>query len=165
MAEPTETYPPDNRASKVTSPGKQYVLATGARAVDRLRLLDQVFGPASRRLLITAGLASARCVIEMGCGTGLMALWMAGQVGGRGSVWAVDNSEAQVDVAAENARATGLQNISFHVAGAEDTGLQRGYFDLVYSRCLMCHLTSPGAALKEMSDVLRPRGYVGVRGL
>lgn len=155
---PSEKYSPDDRAREVASHSKEYVLATGARAADRLRLLDQIFGPASRRVLITAGLVSARCVVEMGCGTGLMALWMAGQVGVRGSVWAVDNSKAQLEVGAENARATGLQNISFHAARADDTRLQRGYFDLVYSRFLMCHLTNPAAVLREMSDVLRPGG-------
>ena len=107
---------------------------------------------------MTAGLASARCIVEMGCGTGLMALWMAEQIGTRGSVWAVDNSEAQLDVAEKNAQVMGLQNISFHAAGADDTRLPRGYFDLVYSRFLMCHLPNPVAALKEMSDVLSPGG-------
>lgn len=107
---------------------------------------------------MTAGLDSARFVVEMGCGTGLMALWVAEQVGVRGSVWAVDNSEAQLEVVAKNARATGLQNISLHAAGPDDTQLQRGCFDLVYSRFLMCHLTNPIAALKKMSEVLRPGG-------
>ena len=155
-----EKYLANNRTTWVTSRSKEYVLATGAKAVDRLHLLDQIFGPASRQLLIRAGLPGARRVAEIGCGTGLMALWIAGQLGPEGVLSAVDSSEAQLEVAAANARAVGSQNVSFHAATAEDTRLPRGSFDLVYSRFLMCHLTNPLVALKEMSEVLRPGGVL-----
>lgn len=156
----TEKYFANERTTGVTSRSKEYVLATGAKAVDRLHLLDQIFGPASRQLLIRAGLPSTRRVAELGCGTGLMALWIAGQLGAEGALSAVDSSEAQLEVADANARAAGLQNVSFHAATAEDTRLARGSFDLVYSRFLMCHLTNPLVALKEMSEVLRPGGVL-----
>lgn len=156
----TEKNFANNRTTGGASRSKKYVLATGAKAVDRLHLLDQIFGPASRQLLIRAGLPSTRSVAEIGCGTGLMAQWIAGQLGPEGVLSAVDSSEAQLEVAAANARAVGLQNVSFHAAPAEDTRLPRGSFDLVYSRFLMCHLTNPLVALQEMSDVLRPGGVL-----
>jgi len=130
----TERYFANDKTAGVASHDKEYLLATGAKVVNRLRLLDQIFGPASRQLLIRAGLPSTRRVVEIGCGTGLMALWMAGQLGPEGALSAVDSSEAQLEVAAENAKAAGLQNVSFHASAAEHTRLPRGSLDLVYSR-------------------------------
>jgi predicted O-methyltransferase YrrM len=150
----TDTYSSNSSASK------EYVLATGPKAVHRLHLLDRIFGPESRRLLTNVGLSSARRVAEIGCGTGLMTMWIAELVGIEGSVSAVDNNEHQIAVASENARAAGLQNVFFHKAPADDTRLPHGSFDLVYSRFLMCHLTDPLAALKEMWSLLKPGGIL-----
>jgi 2-polyprenyl-3-methyl-5-hydroxy-6-metoxy-1,4-benzoquinol methylase len=155
-----ETCSRNDEARETTSRSKDYVLATGARAVDRLYLLDQIFGPASRQLLGNLGLSSARRVAEIGCGTGLMTKWIAERVGTRGSVSAVDNSEQQITVASENAQAAGLQNIVFHTAPADDTRMPHGSFDLVYSRFLMCHLTNPPAALREMWSLLKAGGIL-----
>jgi SAM-dependent methyltransferase len=156
----TETCSRNDEARETTSRSKDYVLATGASAVDRLYLLDQIFGPASRQLLTNLGLSSARRVAEIGCGTGLMTKWIAERVGTRGSVSAVDNSEQQITVASENAQAAGLQNIVFHTAPADDTRMPHGCFDLVYSRFLMCHLTNPLAALREMWRLLKAGGIL-----
>lgn len=100
-------------------------------------------------MLNLAGLALGMCVAEIGCGTGLVALSMAGAVGKDGSVAAVDMSVEQLKVAEANAAAAGLKNLSFHAASACDTGLPRASFDLVYSRFLMCHLTEPRRRLTE----------------
>ena len=80
----TEKYFANDRTKGVASNSKEYVLAAGAKAADRLHLLDQVSGPGSRQLLIRAGLPSTRRAVEIGCGPGLMALWMAGQLGPEG---------------------------------------------------------------------------------
>lgn len=137
-----------------------YVLATGERATDRLLLLNEIFGPGTKDLLKKAGLSSQMQVAEIGCGTGLVALWMASIVGESGSVTAVDRSEEQLQVAKRNAAAAGVKNISFEVASAYDTGLPRASFDLAYSRFLMCHLPEPLKAFAEMRALLKPGGIV-----
>jgi ubiquinone/menaquinone biosynthesis C-methylase UbiE len=142
----------------MASNSRGYVLATGPQAVDRLQLLNRIFGSASRQLLTKVGLLSARRIAEIGCGTGLMTTWIAAQAGAGASVWGVDNSEGQLAVAADNAKTAGLHNLSFHLAPADNTGLPHASFDLVYSRFLMCHLTNPVAALKEMWSLLRTGG-------
>ncbi|HXY51731.1 MAG TPA: methyltransferase domain-containing protein [Terriglobales bacterium] len=136
------------------------MLATGRQAANRLQLLDEIFGPESHEVLKRAGLAPGMRVTEVGCGTGLVALWMARVVGTNGFVAAVDLSSEQMLVARRDAAEAGLRNISFHVAGAYDTGLQRDGFDLVYSRFLMCHLAEPARALAEMRALLKPGGIL-----
>jgi ubiquinone/menaquinone biosynthesis C-methylase UbiE len=137
-----------------------YILATGDRAVDRLNLLDEIFRPYTRELLARAGLREAMKVVDIGCGTGLVALWIATQVGPNGSVTAVDQSAEQLKIAEKNAARAGLRNISFHQATAYETGLEREEFHLVYSRFLLCHLTEPAKALSEMRSLLRSGGIL-----
>jgi len=137
---------------------QHYLLATGERAVYRLDLLHRIFRPATRELLHAAGLASGMRVAEIGCGTGLTAMWIAEQTGPRGSVVAVDASREQLQIAERNNAA--INNLSFHEAGAYDLRLPGESFDLVYSRFLLCHLDDPAKALCEMSSILKPGGVL-----
>jgi SAM-dependent methyltransferase len=144
--------------SEKRSSGEEYMLATGDAAVVRLRLLDEIFGPGTREFLTSVGLRSGWRVADIGCGVGLVASWIAEQVGENGWVSAVDVSSEQLRVAKNNAAAAGLKNISFHQASAYETGLPRDSFDLVCSRFLMCHLQRPVDALKEMGSVVKKGG-------
>ena len=146
--------------SPQTSSAEEYILATGDAAAVRLRLLDEIFGPGTREFLTAIGLRPGWRVADIGCGIGLVALWIAEQVGGNGCVSAVDASSEQLRVAERNAAAAGLRNISFHQASAYATGLPRASFDLICSRFLMCHLQRPLEALKEMGTLLKKGGVL-----
>ncbi len=139
---------------------RNYILATGEATVDRLSLLNEIFGPGTEEWLHAAGLSQGTRVAEIGCGVGLTALWMANVVGPAGSVTAVDASKEQLAVAEKKASAAGLSNITFHQSGAYDTGLPRESFDLVFSRFLMCHLAEPPKAIGEMCALLKPGGIL-----
>jgi ubiquinone/menaquinone biosynthesis C-methylase UbiE len=135
-----------------------YVLATGSSAVSRLRLLDEIFGPYSRELLKRVGLGPGSRIADIGCGTGLMALWMARHVTETGEVWAVDSSREQLRIVEEDSKASGLNNLRLQEASAYNTGLPRDSFDFVYSRFLMCHLTKPAEAMMEMLGMIKAGG-------
>jgi ubiquinone/menaquinone biosynthesis C-methylase UbiE len=136
------------------------MLATGDAAVVRLRLLDEIFRPATREFLAAVGLRRGWRVADIGCGIGLVALWIAEQVGPNGWVFAVDSSAEQLRVAESNAVVAGVKNISLHQASAYQTGLPRASFDLVCSRFLMCHLQHPVDALREMGALLKMGGVL-----
>jgi ubiquinone/menaquinone biosynthesis C-methylase UbiE len=139
---------------------KSYILATGEQAISRLDLLQRIFGPGTRELLSAAGLSPGMHMAEIGCGTGLTALWAAAQTGPHGSVVAVDASREQLRVAERNSERAGIANLSFHEASAYDLRLPGESFDLVYSRFLMCHLNDPCKALIEMGSILKTGGIL-----
>jgi SAM-dependent methyltransferase len=139
---------------------RPYILATGEKAVSRLDLLERIFGPATRRLLSTAGLRPGMRVAEIGCGTGLTARWVSNEISPGGSLVGVDSSSEQLDIAKKGAAEAGTTNLSFHEGNAYETGLPRDSFDLVYSRFLLCHLADPPRALAEMSSILRRGGIL-----
>ncbi len=139
----------------------EYVLATGDAAANRLRILQDVYGPGSRGVLERAGIQRGMRVADLGCGTGMMTRILAELVGPSGEVVGVDFSAGQI----KQARALLLKelaNVSFIEASATSTGLPRESFDLIYSRFLLIHLTDPEAALREMYGLLKPNGILVV---
>ncbi len=135
-----------------------YILATGADEVKRLQLLNQLYGPGTEGLLWQSGLKPGMQVVEIGCGSGNIACWLAQQVGEGGSVIGVDVSPAQIEQARLQAQSAGLSNVTFMVADAYDPGLTADSFDLVYSRLVLMHLTHPLEALRQMQALLKLGG-------
>jgi len=141
---------------------ERYVLATGAEGEERLAVVNAVHGPDTRAFLLRAGLRLGMRVADIGCGIGTISCWMAEQVGAGGSVQGVDVSEGQVETARRRAGAAGIENVTFTVASAYDTGLESENFDLVFCRFVLMHLQRPEEALREMRRLLRPGGTLAV---
>jgi SAM-dependent methyltransferase len=136
------------------------MLAVGRGGVDRLALLNQIYGPFTEAFLCECGLRSGMTVMDVGCGTGTVSAWMASKVGSEGRVVGVDVSNEQLEVARERASALGLRNIDFLALSASDLGEVRMQFDLVYSRFLLVHLEHPEDALRKMLGRVKPGGIL-----
>jgi SAM-dependent methyltransferase len=144
----------------MTHHAEHYILATGGKDAQRLRLLHDVYGPGTEALLRRAGLRAGLRVVEIGCGSGNTACWVAEQVGPGGSVVAIDVSPEQIEVARQQAVGRKLRNIEFQVADAYAPRLPEGAFDLAYCRLVLMHLTHPADALAAMRALVRPGGVV-----
>jgi SAM-dependent methyltransferase len=140
------------------SPSEHYILATGGKDVERLRLLHAVYGPATEAMFGRIGLRPGMRVVDVGCGSGNTACWVAERIGPSGSVVAIDNSPGQIEQARKQAQARGLRNVEFHVADAYAPRLPEGSFDLAYCRLVLMHLTRPQDALLAMRDLVRTGG-------
>jgi SAM-dependent methyltransferase len=137
-----------------------YILATGAQDVERLRLLNQVYGAASHAVLRQAGLTEKLCVAEIGCGTGNMTCWIARQVGSTGTVVGIDKNKPQIVEAQRQAAEQKLTNVSFQQGDAYTPGLPFESFDMAYCRLVLMHLQRPLEALRALRDLVRPGGRV-----
>lgn len=142
------------------SPPEHYILATGGNDIRRLQLLHDVYGPGTEKLLRSAGLRPGLRVVEVGCGSGNTACWVAEQVLPGGSVVAIDVSPEQIDEARQQAARRNLRNIEFQVADAYTPRLLEGTFDLAYCRLVLMHLTKPAEGLAAMRALVRPGGVV-----
>src|SRR5262249_43939195 len=144
----------------MTYRAEHYILATGGKDVKRLRLLHDVYGPGTEALFHRVGLRDGLRVVELGCGSGNTACWVAQQVAPRGSVVAIDRSRGQMEQAPRQAKRRNVRNIEFQVADAYSPRLPENAFDLVYCRLVLMHLTRPAAALAAMRALVRPGGRV-----
>ena len=138
----------------------RYVLATGAEAAARLRVVHAVHGPDTRHLLTRVGLTRGMRAADIGCGVGVITHWMARRVGPTGSVTGVDISADQI-AAARNATPRHLAHrVQFVAAPGEDTGLPGDHFDLTFCRFLLMHSADPEGCLREMVRITRPGGVI-----
>ena len=137
-----------------------YVLGTGEAAADRLRLLDEVYGPSTRKMLLDAGLGPGRRALDLACGVGAVSCWMAAQVGAMGSVVAADVNPDQLVVSKWHCAKCDHLPIEYIEASAYETGFPDESFDLVHMRLLLCHLTEPAKVLREAYRLLQSGGVL-----
>jgi len=108
------------------------------------------------RLLDEAIAANAR-VVEVGCGTGQMCLYLA-----RADrlVVGLDLSRAALRLGAEAARRFGLERVRFIESDLRDAGVQPGSFDVVYSSGVLHHTPDPRASFARLARLARPGGAI-----
>src|SRR5262245_48731194 len=123
----------------MTNHAEHYILSTGGKDVQRLRLLHEVYGPGTQALFHRVGLREGQRAVEIGCGSGNIACWVAQQVGPSGSVIGIDISPDQIEVARRQAQQLNLRNIEFQVADAYSPRLPEASFDIVYCRLVLMH--------------------------
>jgi len=113
---------------------------------------------AQRALLEAAAPAPGERVLDVACGTGLVALEAARAVGAEGHVLGVDLSDRMVDAARARAQARSLRHADFARMDGEALALPDGGFDVALSALGLMYMPDPLQALREMRRVLRPGG-------
>lgn len=111
------------------------------------------------RALRLARLSSGENVLDIGCGTGTLAITAKRQVGRNGYVCGIDASPEMLARASKKARKAGLE-VDFRNALVESMPFRDGQFDVVLSTLMLHHL--PGKlrnqCAAEVRRVLKPGG-------
>ncbi len=108
------------------------------------------------RLVKFAGIRSGDRVLDVACGTAVVAV-TAARVGGR--VTALDLTPELLEGARDNARIAGV-GIDFHEGDCEQMPFGDGVFDVVVSQFGHMFAPRPEVAVAEMLRVLRPGGTI-----
>ena len=117
----------------------------------------EVFTTASAaRLVKFAGVAKGMRVLDVGCGTGVVAV-TAARLGAR--VKAADLTPELLDRARENSRLAEVE-IEWIEADVEALPFEDGEFDVVLSQFAHMFAPRPDVAAREMLRVLRPGGTI-----
>jgi ubiquinone/menaquinone biosynthesis C-methylase UbiE len=118
-------------------------------------------GAFRERLLALAALKPGESVLDIGCGTGTLAIAATRHVGPTGAVHGIDASRPMITRATRKASKAGVRAV-FHVAAAERLPFPDARFDIVLSTLMLHHLprkTREQCAV-ETRRVLRPGGRV-----
>lgn len=109
----------------------------------------------------TIGLAPGQNVLDVGCGTGTLALHLAGRVGPGGSVAGVDASPEMINAARAKAVRKKV-DARFMVAAAQALPFEDETLDAVTTSLTIHHLPEADRllAVREMLRVLRPGGQL-----
>ena len=108
-----------------------------------------------RPLFDMAAPAAGERVLDLAAGTGLLSLMIARTAS---EVVTADVTPEMLAKARGRVAAAGAGNISFAEAGVPELPFPDEAFDLVVCRLAFHHFPEPGAALAEISRVLRPGG-------
>jgi ubiquinone/menaquinone biosynthesis C-methylase UbiE len=148
---PQPSEAPDTR-SKVIHWARSYDLLVWVLTLGR----DRVF---REKTLDLAQVAPGESVLDIGCGTGTLAIAAKRRVGSSASVTGIDASPQMIARARKKALRVGA-DVTFAAADVENLPYAAGSFDLVLSTVMLHHL-SEDARLKcigEVRRVLRPGG-------
>ena len=117
--------------------------------------------PFSAGLMRAARLEPGEAVLDVACGTGLVARLAAGAVGAAGSVTAIDLAPDMIEVAAASEPPEGAR-IEWQQGDAASLPLPDQSFDVVLCQMGLMFIEDKAAAVAEMYRVLRPGGRVAV---
>ncbi|MFJ6673230.1 class I SAM-dependent methyltransferase [Actinosynnema sp. NPDC091369] len=119
-------------------------------------LLDPGVRRAWADLLLPLAPAAPASIVDLGCGTGSLAVLLA-EAGH--DVTGVDFAGRMVDAAREKARVAGVR-ADFAQGDAADPPCPAASFDVVLARHVLWALPDPGAALARWVGLLRPGGLL-----
>jgi len=118
-------------------------------------------GAMRERILKLARLQPGEAVLDLGCGTGTLAIAAKRAVGAAGKVHGIDASPEMLARAAQKARRAAM-DVAFTEAAAQALPFSDASFDVVLTSVMLHHLPRPARAqcAAEMRRVLRPGGRV-----
>ncbi|HEX7960827.1 MAG TPA: methyltransferase domain-containing protein [Terriglobales bacterium] len=113
------------------------------------------------KMLQLARVVNGERVLDVGCGTGTLAIAAKRHVGPSGTVYGVDASPEMLSRAEKKARRAGM-SVLFKNALAEALPFPQGQFDVVLSTVMLHHLPQKVRlqAAHEIRRVLKPGGRV-----
>lgn len=124
-------------------------------------LTERLSLPLATRMFVLAKLLPSHHVLDVGTGTGIVALQAARWSGHQGKVLGIDLSEGMLATATAKAAQAGLSDrVEFRRMDAEALELEDCAFDVVFSLFALLHFPNPHTALSEMFRVLRPGGWL-----
>ena len=98
-------------------------------------------------------------VVEIGCGTGQMSLFLATA---NRTVVGADLTRNSLELGAEAARRYGLDRVRFVETDLRNPGLKPGSFDVVYTSGVLHHTPDPRASFASVAKLAKPGGIIVV---
>lgn len=121
------------------SSADHYLLSEEKSAFRRYRLFNEIYQPATAERLAMLPVATDMKILEIGCGIGDTACFLARDIVPEGHVTAFDQSADLVAVARKQASEAGIRNITFLCARAQEFDYEPSYFDLAHTRYVLSY--------------------------
>lgn len=132
-------------------------VVAGAAEVYEAFFVPALFGQWPDKILTAAGIAAGDDVLDVGCGTGVLARAASRHVGRSGSVIGIDINDGMLTVARRTP-----EPVQWRHGPAEDLPFADATFDRVVTQFAAMFFTDRHRAFAEMARVARPGGRVAV---
>jgi SAM-dependent methyltransferase len=109
-----------------------------------------------------AELHEGETVLDLGSGGGIDVLLSARRVGPTGRAYGLDMTDEMLELARQNQRDGGVENVEFVKGTIEDVPLPDDAVDVIISNCVINLSADKPAVFREAARVLRPGGRFAV---
>ena len=133
---------------------------SSAKAYERY-LVPLFFGPGAQHLIELAALKGGERVLDVACGTGIVARTTAERVGNSGTVIGLDLNEGMLEVA-RNASSNIHPNIEWRKGDVKEIPYEDSSFDVVFCQQGLQFFPNKLAALQEIHRVLKSNGRLAL---
>ena len=135
---------------------------TGQVSEDAAKIYEKVYLPALFQewcplAIQAANVKAGDAVVDVACGTGVLAIAVSGHVGPKGKTIGVDINEGMLNIARSK-----LSSVEWLNAPAEELPFTDDYFNCVVSQFGLMYFKNREAAIREMMRVLQPSGTIAV---
>ncbi|MGD9895563.1 MAG: class I SAM-dependent methyltransferase [Candidatus Methylacidiphilaceae bacterium] len=128
-------------------------LAAQYEAVSRPQFIQ------GRKLVSLLSIQPGDSVLDIGCGTGRLAQYVAKLVGPQGKVLGIDPSPHRIAIAKRREEA----GLSFEVAGSDDlSSFSSDSYDRVYLNYVFHWIEKKEETLRQIHRILKPGGRIGI---
>jgi SAM-dependent methyltransferase len=135
-----------------------FQLSVEAAEVYESKFVPALFGEWAPHLVEAAGVAPGQAVLDVACGTGVVARTAADRMGGRGRVVGLDLNEGMLAVARRL-----RPDIEWRQGDAAELPFETGAFDVVLCQAALMFFPDRARALREMARVVTADGTVAVQ--
>jgi ubiquinone/menaquinone biosynthesis C-methylase UbiE len=132
-------------------------VSNDAAVVYEQKFVPALFGSWPPSVADAAGIGSGDHVLDVACGTGVLAREASKRVGPEGSVTGLDLNEGMLAVAKRV-----QPDVDWRQGDAAALPFEDGYYDVVVSQFALMYFPERVAALREMWRVLKPGGRLAV---
>jgi len=132
------------------------------RSLERMNHFQE---PEARALIADLDLPAGSRGLDVGCGVGLYALWLAEAVGPAGRVVGIEPTEERAAAARElvGGRLADGRRLEFRAGDGTALPMETGSFDWLWCGDVLHHIVDTERALAEFRRVVRPGGRIVVK--
>jgi SAM-dependent methyltransferase len=141
----------------------EYILGVNQTELERLEFQNSVWENCTNDFLDKINIKIGSKCLDVGAGPGFVSMNLSKRVGVEGEVTALEPSGFYLNYFRDLCNKNNLNNVKFIQGIAEESELEKEYYDLIYLRWVIDFVTEPDELLKKLISSLKKGGVIAIQ--